>query len=53
VKWSVPKYVSEFEENMFASDGGVLFFNKMREIKVNSEKRFTVARHKTEKRKIL
>jgi len=49
IKSSVCKYVSEFGENIFASDGGILFC-KMFEIKVNSEKRFTVAQHlKTEK----
>lgn len=42
-------YVAEFGENIFASDGGVLFC-KMCEIKVNSDKRFCVTQHiKTEK----
>jgi hypothetical protein len=41
--------VAEFSEQIFASDGVVLFC-KMCEIKVNSDKRFYVTQHlKTEK----
>ncbi|KAF0701739.1 DUF659 domain-containing protein [Aphis craccivora] len=49
VQSSVRKYVAEFGENFFASDGGILFC-KVCEIKVNSAKRFTVTQHlKTDK----
>ncbi|KAF0704481.1 CGG triplet repeat-binding protein 1-like, partial [Aphis craccivora] len=49
VQSSVCKYVAEFGENIFASDGGIIFC-KVCEIKVNSAKRFTVTQHlKTDK----
>ncbi|XP_025194335.1 CGG triplet repeat-binding protein 1-like [Melanaphis sacchari] len=49
VQSSVRKYVAEFGENIFASDGGILFC-KVCEIKVNSVKHFTVTQHlKTDK----
>jgi len=45
----VKNYVSEFGEHIFSYDGNILFC-KMCEIKVNSEKRFTVTQHlKTKK----
>lgn len=44
VQSSVRKYVAEFEENIFACDGGILFC-KVCESKVNSVKRFTVTQH--------
>jgi len=37
-------YVAEFGEHIFASDGGVLFC-KTCEIKVHSDKRFSVTQH--------
>ncbi|KAL4098981.1 hypothetical protein QTP88_023484 [Uroleucon formosanum] len=49
VQSSVRKYFAEFGENIFACDGGILFY-KVCEIKVNSLKRFTVTQHlKTDK----
>lgn len=49
VQSSVSNYVAKFGENIFASDGGILFC-KVCEIKFNSVKRFTVTQHlKTDK----
>lgn len=44
IQSSVRKYVAEFGENIFASDGGILIC-KVCEIKVNSVKCFTVTQH--------
>jgi hypothetical protein len=48
VKSLVRKYIAEFKENTFASEGN--FFFHVCKIKVNSVKRFTVTYHqKTDK----
>lgn len=41
---SLKKYVTEFGENVFSTDGNILFC-KICETKVNGNKRFTVIQH--------